>query len=342
MKPLRTGIVGAGFGAIAHLPALRLHPRFEVVAIASPTKASAVAEQEGIPHAFRSCQEMLAGCELDVVTVASPPFAHAQDVLASLAAHKHVLCEKPFALSVEEARAMRDAAIAAGTACGISHEFRFIAQIAAVKELVANGHLGALRNIEITMLRTTLRAEERRQRSWWFERERGGGLAGAILSHLIDQANWIAGGAPLRSAGISRTANPQRLDDAGTFTSTVDDGSAAIVEYEDSAISRLCADGTAAVDAYTLAVHGERRTAVASGTDLDDLTLYTVDGESTDELTCKTSPYDAHSSISFNVPLLMELYGELVKRIEGKRNDLPTFDDGLATQRVLASAGYGS
>ena len=89
-------------------------------------------------------------------------------------------------------------------------------------------------------------------------------------------------------------------------------------------------------------MHGERRTAVASGTDLDDLTLYTVDGESTDELTCKTSPYEAHSSISFNVPLLMELYDELVKRIEGERNDLPTFDDGLATQRVLASAGYGS
>ncbi|HEY6485704.1 MAG TPA: Gfo/Idh/MocA family oxidoreductase [Candidatus Cybelea sp.] len=342
MKPLRTGIVGAGFGAIAHLPALRLHPRFEVVAIASPSKAAAVAEQERIPHAFRSCQEMLAGCELDVVTVASPPFAHTQDVLASLAARKHVLCEKPFATSVEEARAMRDAAVAAGTACGISHEFRFIAQIAAIKELVANGHLGALRNIEVTMLRTTLRAGERRERSWWFERARGGGLAGALLSHLIDQANWIAGRAPLRSAGISRTANPQRRDDAGTFTSTVDDGSAAIVEYEDRTIARLCADATATVDGYTLAVHGERRTAVASGPNLVDVTLFTIDGDGTDELTCKPSPYDAQSSINANVPLLMELYDELVKQIEGKPNALPTFDDGLATQTVLASAGYGS
>ena len=342
MKPLRIGIVGAGFGALAHLPALRLHPRFEVVAMASPSKAAAVAEREGIPHAFRSCQEMLAGCELDAVTVASPPFAHAQDVLASLAARKHVLCEKPFAMSVEEARTMRDAAAAAGTACGLSHEFRFIAQIAAVKELVANGHLGSLRNVEITMLRTTLRAGERRERSWWFERERGGGLAGAVLSHLIDQANWIAGRAPVRSTGISRTANPQRRDEAGAFTSTVDDGSAAIVEYGDCAIARLCADGTAAVNAYTLAAHGERRTAIASGTDLDDLTLYTVDAESTDELTCKPSPYEAQSSINFNVPLLMELYDELVKRIEGEGNGLPTFDEGLATQTVLASAGYGS
>ena len=89
-------------------------------------------------------------------------------------------------------------------------------------------------------------------------------------------------------------------------------------------------------------MHGERRTAIASGTDLDDLTLYTVDAESTDELTCKPSPYEAQSSINFNVPLLMELYDELVKRIEGEANGLPTFDEGLATQTVLASAGYGS
>ncbi|HEX4014459.1 MAG TPA: Gfo/Idh/MocA family oxidoreductase [Candidatus Cybelea sp.] len=342
MKPLRTGIVGAGFGAYAHLPALKHHPRFEVVAIASPAKAHDVARREQIPHSFRSCQEMLAGCELDVVTIASPPFTHAEDVLAALAANKHVLCEKPFAMSVADAQAMRDAAAAAGTACGISHEFRFVAQVAAIKELAANGHLGALRNIEVTMLRTTLREEQTRARSWWFERERGGGLAGALLSHLIDQANWIAGTPPLRSAGLSRTANPQRHDDAGSFISTVDDGAAALVEYGNAALARICADGTAAVDGFTLAVHGERRTAVASGPDLDNLALYTIDGETTDELDCKPSPYDQRSSINANVPLLMELYDQLLEQIEGKPNDLPSFDDGLATQRVLASAGYGS
>ena len=115
----RAGIVGTGFGVSAHLPALIAHPRFEVVALASPSSAERVARERGIAAAFPSCQAMLAGIELDVVIVASPPFAHEHDVLASLDALKHVLCEKPFALDVEQARRMVSAAAQAGTACGM-------------------------------------------------------------------------------------------------------------------------------------------------------------------------------------------------------------------------------
>ena len=124
MKTYRVGIAGAGFGVHAHLPALLAHPRFEVVALASPKTASRVAAERGIAHAFRSCSEMLAACELDAVTIATPPFAHCEDVLASLSAGKHVVCEKPFALNVNQAQKMVGAAGSAGTACGVAHEFR--------------------------------------------------------------------------------------------------------------------------------------------------------------------------------------------------------------------------
>jgi predicted dehydrogenase len=342
VKRLRIGIVGAGFGAIAHLPALRNHPRFEVVAIASPSTAAAVAREANLPYAFTSCDEMLAGCSLDAVTVASPPFAHAGNVLAVLAAGKHVLCEKPFALGVADAQAMREAANSAGTACGVAHEFRFIPQIQAIKELAANRHLGDLRNLEITLLRSSLRRDEHRARSWWFDAQRGGGLAGAVLSHLIDQASWLGDYVPATTFGLRRTANPQREDDRGKFASTVDDGAFALVDYGNGFVARLTADGTTAVESYTCALHGEKRTAVASGPSLTELTLYTVDADQTDELTCKPSPYSAYESLGANVPLLMELYDEFVKRIEGKPNALPSFEEALATQKALAAVGYGS
>ena len=210
MTPYRVGIVGAGFGAVAHLPALTHHPDFDVVAIASPAKAARIAREQHIANAYDSAAAMLADCELDVVTVASPPFSHHADVLAALAAGKHVICEKPFALSVEDAREMLDASREAGTACGVAHEFRFVPQIQAIKELIVNGHLDPPRELEITLLRSNLRRSERRARSWWFERERGGGLAGAVLSHLIDQANWLAARPAQRVAGFLRTANPER------------------------------------------------------------------------------------------------------------------------------------
>ncbi|MBV8642537.1 MAG: Gfo/Idh/MocA family oxidoreductase, partial [Candidatus Eremiobacteraeota bacterium] len=95
MSKLRVGIVGSGFGGTVHAPAYELHPRFEVVAIASPTNAERVARERNIPHAFRSAQAMLDGVELDVVSVASPPFDHHPSVMAALAAGKHILCEKP-------------------------------------------------------------------------------------------------------------------------------------------------------------------------------------------------------------------------------------------------------
>lgn len=342
MKKYRIGISGAGFGVHAHLPALLAHPRFDVVALASPHSAARIAAERNIPHAFESCAKMLDGCELDAVTVASPPFAHHGDVLACLSAGKHVVCEKPFATSVADAQAMLDAAAAAGTACGIAHEFRFVPQAQALKELVVNHHLDPLRDIEITSLSPRLHRHGTTARGWWFDRDRGGGLAGAMLSHLIDHANWLVGRAPARSLGFTRLANPIRRDEGGEFRSTVDDGAFALLDYGDGPVARLAVEGTTTAEGHTTAIHGEDRSAVASGPNFIDLTLFAIDKDETSELECKPSPYAKFASIRPSIPLLMELYDEFVKRIEGKPNALPTFEEGVATQRVLATVGYGT
>ncbi|HXO18027.1 MAG TPA: Gfo/Idh/MocA family oxidoreductase, partial [Candidatus Dormibacteraeota bacterium] len=153
-------------------------------------------------------------------------------------------------------------------------------------------------------------------------------------------ASWLAGRPPSRVLGFRRTANPDRLDDGGSFSSDVDDGAFALIDYGDGLAARLTADGTAAVESYICAVHGEQRTAVASGPNILDLTLYTVDPEETDELECRPSPYHEFARVHPNVPPLMELYDEFVKRIEGRPNALPTFEDAVATQEALAAIGY--
>jgi predicted dehydrogenase len=134
----------------------------------------------------------------------------------------------------------------------------------------------------------------------------------------------------------------QRRDEHGEFDSTVDDGAFAVLDYGHGVVARLTADATTSVEAYTCAVHGEDRTAVASGPNIVDLTLYSIDPEETSELQCKPSPYAKFASINDNVPLLMELYDEFVKKIEGEPNTLPTFEEALATQRVLESIGYST
>lgn len=337
----KVGVVGSGFGAKAHVPAFMAHPRFDVVAIASPNRAAEVANERNIPRSFANCAELLAGCDVDVVDVAGPPFTHRDDVIAALCAGKHVICEKPFALNVPQAQEMVAAAEAAHTATAVMHEFRWVPQRVALKELVDNGHLQPLREIEITQLGGFLRLQATRPNSWWFDRHRGGGLAGALLSHVIDNANWLAGRPPRSTVGMLRTANPARRDANGAFTSTVDDGAFALLDYGDGVVGRLTADSTTAIESFTAAVHGEQRTAVASGAGMTELQLFVVDEHETSELECTPSPYASFASINGNVPLIMQLLDEFVKQIETGTSMVPTFAQALETQRVLEALGYG-
>jgi len=338
---IRVGIVGTGFGAKVQAPAFALHPRFETVAIAAPNSAAATAKQRNIPHAFASVAEMLSGVELDLVSVASPPFDHHASVMAALATGKHVICEKPFALNLAQAEAMTAAAEAAGVVNALGFEFRTVPAIRALVELAVNGHLGALRQIEVAQLSGELReANTDRARGWWFERERGGGLGNSMMPHFFDLATQLAGRAAGATTGLLRTANPQRTDAAGPFTSTVADGAFALVDYGDGLVARVNVDGTSIVDSTTVAIHGERRSAIASGPSLTDLAVFTIDSEEQDELEIAPSPYAKHAVISKSVVPYLALLDQLAAAIDLGTPGIATFADGLAVQQQLAAIGY--
>jgi predicted dehydrogenase len=342
MSALKVGIVGSGFGAAVHAPAYALQPRFEVVAIASPTSAERVARERKIPHAFPTVEAMLAGVELDVVSVASPPFDHHRSVLAALAAGKHVLCEKPFALTVAQAEEMVALTERAGTATALAFEFRYLPAVRALGELIENGHLGALREIEVARLgRDLLERETRRERGWWFSRERGGGVANAFMPHFFDLANHLAGRTVHATHGLLRTANPRRVDAQGTFESTVADGAFAFVDYGDGLVGRVSNDSTTIVESMTVAVHGELRSAVASGPSLGGLRLFTLADDEQDELEVATLANVQHAAIHPNLPAFLALLDAFAVRIDLGGGDAPTFADGLVTQHQLEAIGYG-
>jgi predicted dehydrogenase len=342
VRQLRVGVVGSSFGGAIHVPAFAAQGRFDVVALASPHRAAEVAAERGVPHAFASLDAMLAEVELDVLSVASPPFDHYPAVLAALARGLHVLCEKPFALDVAQAEELCAAAERAGTVCAIAHEFRYTPQRFAMRELVTNGHLGPLRACEITWAGTFLRSNVERENSWWFERRRGGGLTGAVLSHLIDSASWLAGRTPLSATGYERTAVPERLAPGGaTFRSDVADGSFAAIDYGDGIIASVTADATRAVESTTIALHGESRTVVASGKHMLDLTTFLVDDEETAELELKPQAHANLGAAHLNLPPFVTMLDAFANAIDGKPAELPTFAEALATQRVMAALGYG-
>ena len=341
MSALRVGIVGAGFGGAVHAPAYALHPRFEVVALASPASAERVARERKIPHAFASVEAMLAGVEFDVVSVASPPFDHHRSVLAALAAGKHVLCEKPLALSVAQAEEMVAASERAGTVAALAFEFRYVPAVIALKELIDNRHVGALRELEVARLSgELLERNTGRPRGWWFSRAQGGGVANAFMPHYFDLANHLAGRTPRATAGFLRTANPRRTDAHGTFETDVADGAFAFVDYGDGLIARVSADMTTVVRSTTVAVHGETRSAVASGPDITELRVFALAEDEQDELEIAESPYEKHGQIHGNLPYFVSLLDAFAEAIDLGTPGVPTFADGLVVQRSLEAIGY--
>jgi len=171
---LGIGIIGAGHISASHLKGLGGTPEAVCRGIVDLVgeKATARADEFGVPDRGTDYRVLLDDPSVDAVIVCTPPFAHAEPTIASLAAGKHVLCEKPFALDVAEAQAMVEAAEAAGKQLAMaSARSRLNPELLAARRLVEEGGLDA------SPSRTTVR------------RQRGGG--DRIAGHqLVVKNNW--------------------------------------------------------------------------------------------------------------------------------------------------------
>jgi predicted dehydrogenase len=237
---------------------------------------------------------------------------------------------------------MTAAAEAAGVANAVAFEYRYGSAQQALKELVVNGHLAPLRQIEVARFGTEMRLETKRPRSsWWYDRTKGGGLANAFMPHIVDLALWL-GGAPVRGAsGFLRTANPERRDPSdAVYPSDVSDGCFALADLGEGVAARMTVDGTLSFAQSTIALHSEHRTAIATGSQLTNMGLIIVENGEPDEYDLKESPYEKYRPVYASVPQFLSLLDDFAAKIAGEPSNVPTFADGLAAQRVLATIGY--
>ncbi len=145
---LRWGILATGGIAQAFTSDLRTAD-LDVRAVGSrrPGAAQAFADEFGIPHAHGSYEALLADDDVDIVYVATPHPMHAENALAAIAHGKHVLVEKPFTLTGDEAAQVRDAARAAGVLAMEAMWTRYLPHMTRARQLVASGALGEVRTV---------------------------------------------------------------------------------------------------------------------------------------------------------------------------------------------------
>ena len=146
-KPLKGALIGAGNVTLFHLQAWERIPQASIVAIADPDldKARTRAGEFGIDpgRVFTSLSDLLQAEEgLDFVDIATPPHAHYEPTKLAAAHGLHILCQKPFALSLAEARAMIKACQHAGVVLGINENWRWRPWYRAIRSMISQGKIG--------------------------------------------------------------------------------------------------------------------------------------------------------------------------------------------------------
>jgi predicted dehydrogenase len=191
---LRVGFVGSGWSDRVQIPVFRLGG-LKPHAIASAHRANAerVAATHHLPEVYDDWQALVTSDSVEIVSICTPPDLHAEIAVAALAAGKHVICEKPTALSVAEAEAMLAAAQAApGQLAIMDHELRFHPQRLHMRQLIKEGYIGSVLQARFDRLGSE-RLDPKQPWSWGNDAARGGGMLGALGSHLLDLARWMIG-----------------------------------------------------------------------------------------------------------------------------------------------------
>ncbi|HYG60583.1 MAG TPA: Gfo/Idh/MocA family oxidoreductase [Symbiobacteriaceae bacterium] len=225
MSKLRVGIIGTGFGALVQAPGFSLHPETEVVALSGVARPGRAAEQAAtlsIPRAYDDYMSMLQQEELDLVSVVSAPYLHHGMTIAALERRIPVLCEKPMAMNLAEAQAMVDAAERRNLVNAIDFEFRYHPARVKFRQLVQEGFLGDLIHFTVTYTWGTFERNVARPMGWLWQTETGGGMLGALGSHLIDTLRWFFGDMEQVAGSLTthvdvREGRPADADDTFAF-----------------------------------------------------------------------------------------------------------------------------
>lgn len=244
-KKLKVGIIGCGSIAAVHIAAYQNNPNVELYALCDIDQArlDAAAAACGVARKFTRCEDMVALSELDMVSVCTWNSAHAPCTIAALKAGKHVLCEKPMAMSAREARQMQEAAQAAGKLLMIGFVRRFGNDCALLEDLIGQDVFGELYYAKASYLR-----RKGSPGGWFGDKSRSGG--GPLIDlgvHIIDLVRYLMGNPkPVSAYGATfhKLGDRKAIKDGAGYTAAgakaedvfdVEDLACAMVRFEGGA-----------------------------------------------------------------------------------------------------------
>jgi predicted dehydrogenase len=283
-RPLGVAMIGYAFMGKAHSNAWRnVASYFDVPAFEQKVlvgrdagQVAAAAAKYGWTESATDWRSVLERDDIDIVDICAPGWMHAEIAIAALEAGKHVLVEKPLANTLAEAEAMTAAAQAArarGVQSMVGFNYRRVPALALARELIAEGRLGTVRHVRAAYLQDWL-ADPASPMTWRLNKETAGsGALGDIASHAIDQVLFLLGDAVTEVSGRLHTFTPVRPGKDGPEDVTVDDAAWATLSLASGAIASVEVSrvATGQKNSLKLEIYGDQGTILFDLEDLNEL-----------------------------------------------------------------------
>ena len=368
MKKVKFGIVGVGDFGVMHIQALKQLPEAEVHAVSCRTESrlKTICEKYKIPNWYTNVDDLMNDPEIDVVSVCTPNNAHAPIAIAALEAGKHVICEKPIASTLADAKAMADAAAKAAEKGIISmnaYQYRRVPAIVLAKKFIDEGSLGEILNVRCTYLQSWS-ADPDSPLSWRFQKDiAGAGTLGDIASHVIDIAQYLAGDIdevvsmmktyiterPVQEGGVDLLGTVKLGADAPRKAVDVDDEDSFLVKFKSGASGSIEATRNAwgRNNFITVELHGTLGSVYFNYERLNELQVcWAKDPDDRRGFkTIYTGPAHFYGDATWNIPGMNIGYGELkaiemfdfISAIVNGQQPSTRFEVGYRVERVCAA-----
>ncbi len=350
-------VIGYAFMGKAHSHAWRnvaaLHPgapgvRRQVLVGRDAAAVSEAAGQFGWEESATDWRAVLERDDVDIVDVCVPGHLHAEVAIAALEAGKHVIAEKPLANTLAEAEKMVATARAArerGVQSMVGFNYRRVPALALARQHIAAGRLGDVRQVRIAYLQDWL-ADADAPMTWRLRRElAGSGALGDLASHAVDQVRFLLGQEVTEVNAVTQTFVPQRTGASGLEQVTVDDAAWGTMRTSGGAVVSLEVTrmATGRKNALGIEVYGSTG---ALRFDLESLNHLDVslDGSGSFCRQLVTDPGNPYIDgwwppghvLGWDATFTNQA-ADFLAALAAGQEPTPSFEDGLAVQRVLAA-----
>lgn len=368
MQQIRVGMVGYKFMGKAHSHAYRdipmffpdvVHPVMQAICGRDAEGVSQAAKQFGWKEYVTDWKELIGRDDIDLIDINAPSDMHKEIALEAAKAGKHLLCEKPLALTLEDSREMLAAAEAAGVKHMVGFNYRFAPAVQLARKLIQEGRLGQIYHFRGWFLQDWI-IDPEFPLVWRLQKDiAGSGSHGDLGAHIIDLAHFLVGDIekvigmsetfikerPLPGSMSGLSAKGNQSDEKGPVT--VDDATLFLAKFANGALGSFEATRFAAGHRCTnsFEINGSKGSLKFDFERMNELQVYfTEDAEDVQGFrrVLATDPAHAYAeawwppghTIGFEHTFIHETV-ELLQAIREDRQPVPNFADGVKCQQVL-------